>query len=160
MASTPLGNGDAVQLDLRAEHCRRLARRRHREHGLSANSANNVIDDAGSAGGLTNSASTATRSASQPCWPRPGRQRRADPTIALLTGSPAINTGAAVISGYTVPTTDQRGALRNPTKVNNGATIDVGAFEISSSYLVTSTGDSLARRDAPVGGLVGQQQPG
>ena len=48
-----------------------------------------------------------------------------------------------MISGVTVPTTDQRGALRNPINLNNGATIDVGAYEVSSSYLVTSTGDSL-----------------
>ena len=42
-----------------------------------------------------------------------------------------------------MPSTDQRGALRNPTNLNNGTTNDAGSYEVSSSYLVTSTGDSL-----------------
>ncbi len=41
------------------------------------------------------------------------------------------------------PLYDQRGALRNPTGQSNGA-IDIGAYELSSTYLVTSTADSLA----------------
>ena len=43
----------------------------------------------------------------------------------------------------TVPGFDQRGVLRNPDHVNDGTTIDIGAFEISSVYLVTTTADTL-----------------
>ncbi len=39
-------------------------------------------------------------------------------------------------------TTDQRGALRGSVGINAGTTVDIGAFEASSSYLVTSTADS------------------
>jgi len=65
-------------------------------------------------------------------------------TIALLAGSPAIDAGSNSISGVTVPTIDQRGALRGPAGLNAGATGDIGAFEASSSYLVTATDDSFA----------------
>src|SRR5262249_58691401 len=34
------------------------------------------------------------------------------------------------------------GALRGPTGLNAGSTVDIGAYEDSSSYLVTSTADS------------------
>jgi parallel beta-helix repeat protein len=65
------------------------------------------------------------------------------PTMALLPGSPAIDKGSASIPGVTVPTTDQRGALRGPAGLNAGSTVDVGAYEASSSYLVTTTTDSV-----------------
>ncbi len=64
-------------------------------------------------------------------------------TIALLAGSPASQAGSASISGVTVPTTDQRGALRNPEHLNDGTTVDVGAYESSSTYLVTTPVDSF-----------------
>ncbi len=60
-------------------------------------------------------------------------------TIALLAGSPAINAGSASFSGVAVPTTDQRGAVRGPAGLDAGTASDVGAFEESSSYLVTTT---------------------
>jgi uncharacterized repeat protein (TIGR01451 family) len=63
-------------------------------------------------------------------------------TMALLTGSPAIDAGSNSIPGLTIPTTDQRGAVRGPAGLNAGATVDIGAYEASSSYLVTSTADS------------------
>ncbi len=63
-------------------------------------------------------------------------------TMALLTGSPAIDAGSNSITGLTIPTTDQRGALRGPAGLNAGSTVDIGAYEASSSYLVTSTADS------------------
>ena len=63
-------------------------------------------------------------------------------TIALLPGSPAIDAGSANIPGVTIPTTDQRGALRGPTGLNAGGAPDVGAYEASSSYLVMSTAAS------------------
>ncbi len=63
-------------------------------------------------------------------------------TMALLPGSAAIDAGASSISGVTIPTTDQRGALRGPLGLNAGTAVDIGAYEASSSYLVTSTADS------------------
>ena len=63
-------------------------------------------------------------------------------SLALLPGSPALDRGSAAIVGVTVPTTDQRGALRGPAGLNGGAAVDIGAYEASSSYLVTSTADS------------------
>jgi len=65
-------------------------------------------------------------------------------TIALVAGSPAIDKGSDSISGVTVPTIDQRGALRGPAGLNAGSTVDVGAYEATSSYLVTTTADSFA----------------
>ena len=63
-------------------------------------------------------------------------------TMALLPGSPAIDAGSDSISGLTVPTTDQRGALRGPAGLNAGTAVDIGAYEASSSYLVTTAADS------------------
>ncbi len=62
-------------------------------------------------------------------------------TIALLAGSPAIDAGNNAIAG--VPSTDERGAERGPGGINAGLSVDVGAFEASSSYLVTSVADVL-----------------
>ncbi len=113
------------------------------ENAVSTNSAYNVIDDSASDGGLTNGANG--NQIGSPALLASGLSDNGGPTltISLLTGSPAISGGAATIAGYNVPTTDQRRALRNPDHINNGATIDAGAFEISSSYLVSNTGDSL-----------------
>ncbi len=112
------------------------------EGTVSANSANNVIDDSGSDGELTSGVNG--NQAGVPAQLASGLANNGGPTqtIAILANSPAISAGASVIAGYTVPKTDQRGALRNPLGLNGGATIDVGAFEISSSYLVSNTGDS------------------
>ncbi len=63
-------------------------------------------------------------------------------TIALLGGSPAIDNGSTTIPGVTTPTVDQRGALRGPAGLNAGSTVDIGAYEASSSYLVNTTADS------------------
>jgi fibronectin-binding autotransporter adhesin len=65
-------------------------------------------------------------------------------TIALLAGSPAIDAGANTIIGQTIPTTDQRGALRGPAGLYAGSSVDIGAYEATSSYLVTTTTDSSA----------------
>jgi hypothetical protein len=58
-------------------------------------------------------------------------------TIALLRGSPAIDAGSSTIAG--APTIDQRGAQRGPDGLEAGPTVDIGAFEATSSYEVTST---------------------
>ena len=63
-------------------------------------------------------------------------------TIALLAGSPAIDAGTASIPNITVPTLDQRGALRGPAGLNAGSSPDIGAYEASSSYLVGTTADT------------------
>ena len=63
-------------------------------------------------------------------------------TMALQAGSPAIDAGSASIPGVTVPMVDQRGAIRGPSGLNAGANPDIGAFEASSSYLVTTAADS------------------
>ncbi len=63
-------------------------------------------------------------------------------TIALLAGSPAIDAGANTISGVAIPETDQRGALRGAAGFDAGANVDIGAYEASSSYLVTTAADS------------------
>ena len=109
---------------------------------VSPGSSNNVIDDITS-GGLVNS--TDGNIIGMPAGLAAGLASNggSTQTIALLTSSPALSAGAAAIPGVTVPKTDQRGAVRNPNDLNNGTTIDAGAFEISSSYLVTSTGDSV-----------------
>ncbi len=65
-------------------------------------------------------------------------------TIALLTGSPAIDAGTNTIAGQTVPTLDQRGAVRGTAGINAGANVDIGAYEASSSYLITSAVDSTS----------------
>ena len=64
-------------------------------------------------------------------------------TMALLPGSAAIDAGSDSIAGITIPDIDQRGALRGPAGLNAGAADDIGAYEASSSYLVTSTADSF-----------------
>ncbi len=63
-------------------------------------------------------------------------------TFALMAGSPAIDAGSASISDVTVPPLDERGAIRGPAGLNAGTAPDIGAFEDSSSYLVTSAADS------------------
>ena len=47
-------------------------------------------------------------------------------TIALLTGSPAIDGGSNTIPGIIVPTYDERGAERGPGGLNAGPTVDIG----------------------------------
>jgi hypothetical protein len=65
-------------------------------------------------------------------------------TIALLTGSLAIDAGSASIPGVTTPIVDQRGALRGPAGLNAGSNPDIGAYEASSSYQVNTATDSTA----------------
>ena len=80
-----------------------------------------------------------TRGLRPPCKPAAGITQ----TLASLSGSPAIDAGAATIVGVNVPMIDQRGALRGPAGLNAGPTVDIGAYEASSSYLVSSTADTL-----------------
>lgn len=55
-------------------------------------------------------------------------------TLALLSGSPALNAGTSGASGISVPTVDQRGVLRP----QEGA-YDIGAYEYTSNNPVVNT---------------------
>ena len=79
-------------------------------------------------------------------------------TLALLAGSPAIDAGSNTIPGVTIPTTDQRGRLRGPAGLDAGSTVDIGAYEASSSYLVTTTTDSTDMGTLRAGRWMGQRQ--
>ncbi len=60
-----------------------------------------------------------------------------------MLGSPAMDAASVSIPGLTVPTTDQRGALRGTAGLNAGLKPDIGAYEASSSYQVATTTDSV-----------------
>ena len=64
-------------------------------------------------------------------------------TVAIVSlTSPALDAGSdSWAAAYGLPT-DQRGALRGPAGLNAGASVDIGAYEASSSYLVTTAADS------------------
>ena len=110
---------------------------------LVPNSAFNLIGTGG-AGGLTSGGNTsnlvgiANPGLASTLLPNGGPTE----TIALLTGSPAIDAGSDTIVGVAVPAIDQRGALRGPHGLDAGATGDIGAYEASSSYLVSTTADT------------------
>jgi len=110
---------------------------------VSSASAYNLIGTGGS-GGLTSGSNGNQVGVANPLL-APGLGNNGGPTqtIALLGGSPAIGAGSAQISGVIVPTTDQRGALRASALHPQVITVDIGAYELSSSYLVTSAADSL-----------------
>ena len=68
-------------------------------------------------------------------------------TIALVAGSPAIDAGSSSVAGVPAPPVDQRGAVRGALVgggLNAGSTPDIGAYEASSSYVVSSNADTLA----------------
>ena len=60
-------------------------------------------------------------------------------THALVAGSPAIDAGAP----DSTLTTDQRGGQRGTGGINSGSRIDIGAYEVTSSSLVTRTDDDI-----------------
>ena len=57
-------------------------------------------------------------------------------TMALGTGSPAIDGGTKTAFPFTVPATDQRGFTRDP---DNAGTVDIGAYELSAFDMVVNT---------------------
>ncbi|MBX3401625.1 MAG: VCBS repeat-containing protein, partial [Gemmataceae bacterium] len=100
-----------------------------------ANSKNNLIGDAGTAGGFTNGTNgnrVGVAAGLQPLANNGGPTQ----THALLAGSSAVNAGAA--SGQT---TDQRGAgfVRS-----SGGAVDIGAFELQfpANLVVDNAGDA------------------
>jgi len=96
----------------------------------AANSFNNLIGDANSAGGLQNGVNNNLVGVSNPGLAALGNYGGPTQTIALLSGSPALGAGTAT----NAPSTDQRGLPRN------GA-IDIGAFQ-SQGYTVTAVSGS------------------
>ncbi len=110
-------------------------------HGTISAGIGNLIDDAGSAGGLSDGVSGNFVGHAAGLAAGLGNNGGSTQTIALQAGSLAINTAQALIAGVAVPTTDQRGALRNqPGSVT--LLIDTGAYQVSSTYAVTTTTDS------------------
>ena len=110
---------------------------------LVPTSANNLIGKGG-AGGLVAGGDLANQIGVTDPGLDTGLKSNGGPTqtIALVEGSPAIDAGSASIVGVAVPTVDQRGALRGPLGINAGPTVDIGAYEASSSYLVSSLTDT------------------
>ena len=98
----------------------------------------NLVGTGGS-GGLVNDVNVKIVGVASPGLSSLGNYGGPTQTMALLPGSPAIDAGTA---GAGILATDQRGALRGPAGLNAGTAVDIGAYEDSSSYLVTSTADS------------------
>ncbi len=86
---------------------------------LALTSANNLFGTGGSAG-LSTFNSNQINVATPDLGPLANNGGPTE-TIALLTGSLAIDHGSNAIPGVSVPTTDQRGALRGPAGVDAGA---------------------------------------
>ncbi len=108
---------------------------------VSTTSSYNLIGTGGS-GGLRNGVAGNQVGVTAPLIGTLASNGGPTQTIALLAASPAIDAGSTTIAGVTVPTIDQRGALRGPLGQGAGTTVDIGAFEASSSYLVTSSADT------------------
>ncbi len=101
---------------------------------LSTSSTHNLFGTGGS-GGLTSTNSVGNLfNVSAPKLGALANNGGPTQTVALLAGSPAID-GGIVVAGVS---TDERGATRGPAGINAGATPDIGAYEASSSYIVTS----------------------
>jgi predicted outer membrane repeat protein len=122
---------------------------------VSAASRNNLVG-VGGTGGMTNNVNgnvigvaTKTLQATLGTLPPtgiaqpPSNNGGPTDTVALLAGSPAIDAGIASILGVNIPTTDQRGAVRGPAGLNAGGNPDIGAYEASSSFVVTSPANTL-----------------
>ena len=110
---------------------------------LSTSSSNNLIASVAFAGGLTNSTNGNLVGVVPGIASALANNGGPTPTIALLAGSPAIDGGSNSISGVIVPGVDQRGAERGPLGLNAGASVDIGSFEASSSYVVSTSVDAL-----------------
>lgn len=103
--------------------------------GTFANgSTNNLIQDAGNAGGLTDGSSGNIIGADPLLSPLAANGGLTQ-TMALQAGSPAINAGA----NPAVLLTDQRGSGFVRTR---GAGVDIGAYEFSGAPVVTALGTS------------------
>jgi hypothetical protein len=104
---------------------------------VDPSSAYNLIGTGGS-GGLSNGDNGNLVGVANPGLDPRGLENNGGPTqtIALLPGSPAIGAGSNMISGVTVPTTDQRGVARPSNS------IDIGAFQDRGFRLTIIAGSS------------------
>ena len=113
--------------------------------GITMASSNNMVgyDDSGTVAASTDPIVLGGASADLGLLASNGGQTQ---TIALLAGSRAIDAGSNTWADAYGVTTDERGAVRGgqPDAVEAGSTVDIGAYEASSSYLVTTTADSTA----------------
>jgi hypothetical protein len=109
---------------------------------VSSSSANNLIGTGG-AGGLTGGSHGNQVDVVNVELGALAENGGTTQTVALLAGSPAIDGGSAAIPGVTIPATDERGALRGPAGLDAGSAVDIGSYEASSSFLVTTAADSI-----------------
>ena len=112
--------------------------------GITMASSNNMVgyDDSGTVAASTNPIVLDGASADLGALANNGSPTQ---TIALLAGSPAIDAGSNTWADTYGVTTDQRGVRGGqPDALNAGQFVDIGAYEASSSYLVTTTADSTA----------------
>src|SRR5262249_40422888 len=98
----------------------------------SASGSNNLIDDAATAGGLTNGAGGNLVGLDPKLGPLADNSGPTQ-TMALLPGSPALDAGAKALVPAGV-TPDQRGALRI-----KDVAVDIGAFEAGPSVITVTT---------------------
>ncbi len=107
---------------------------------LSLNSTDNLFGTGGS-GGLTASNSTGNLfNESNPGLGDLSYNGGVTETIPLLSSSPAINAGSLKLPGTLG--VDQRGVVRGANNPPGVKLMDIGAFELSSTYLVTNAADS------------------
>ncbi len=110
--------------------------------GTATSGSRNNLIGTGGAGGLTNGSAGNLVGVASPKLGTLGNYGGPTQTIPLLPGSPALDAGG--IDRYTNVTTDQRGAQLGPNGLDAGTQLDIGAYEDTSSYVVTSQADSLA----------------
>ncbi len=112
-------------------------------HGVAYSLGCNLIGSSSGSSGWVSTDLTGT--ALKPLTPKLaplGNYGGPTETMALMQGSPALGAGTYGVPDLTVPTLDQRGAIRGPNGLGTGEGPDIGAFEASSSYLVTTAADS------------------
>ena len=108
---------------------------------LASASSNNLVTSTGFSGGLSGSdnlVGALSRHRRGTC-----EQRRPHPDHRPPFGQPGDRRRRNSISGVTVPSIDQRGAVRGLAGLNAGPRADIGAYEASSSYVVSTTDDTL-----------------
>jgi hypothetical protein len=106
--------------------------------GTFADQGNNLIGKSDGSTGFTNGIVGTIAAPVNPLLGALANNGGSTQTHALLTGSPAINAG----NNTGAPAIDQRGAARPPFGTGNGANVDIGAYEVSPSYIVTRTIDN------------------
>ncbi|MBF2066600.1 MAG: filamentous hemagglutinin N-terminal domain-containing protein, partial [Calothrix sp. C42_A2020_038] len=104
---------------------------------INPSSSYNIIGNASGMTGISNGAN-GNQVGVNPLLGPLANNGGATQTHALLAGSPAIDAG----DPDSTISTDQRGGQRGANGINSGSRIDIGAYEATSSYLVTNTTDN------------------